>query len=271
VTRALRAAGGARPGYTLAELLVAAVAGGLVSAAAVALAARTRAAAGREAERAAARAQLRTAVGVLTAELAAAASGGAPEGADLAELSDTAVDVRATIGGSVVCATAAGPGAGVTLDLAASRPGVAWWSAPPRDGDVALIHDLGVAPGPDDDAWTARTVRGAAALAAACASGPFAGAAGEAPWRLTLDGPPLPAGVSSGAPVRVLRRRRYALYRGGDALWALGLREWEPAAGRACSRWPGRSTRRAPAGCGSPSARRTGTRGRAVRCRPARR
>jgi hypothetical protein len=227
VRRPARAGLGARPGYTLAELLVAAIAGGLVSATAVALGARTRSATGREAARAAARAQLRTAVSVVSAELADAGSDAAPDGADLAELSDSAVDVRATIGGSVVCATTAGPGTGSTLDLAASRPGLAWWSAQPRDGDVVLVHDLGPAPGPADDAWTARAVRGAVPASTACAGSPFAGAAGETPWRLTLDGPPLPARIAAGAPVRVLRRRRYALYRGGDNLWALGLREWE--------------------------------------------
>ena len=222
-----------RGGYTLAELLVAAVIGGLVSTAAVATAARVRGASGREAERAVARAQLAQAVGVVGAELAGAAASNVAEGGDLAELSDTAVDVRAVVGGAVVCAPPVGGVPGSTVSLAAGDVAVGWWAAAPQAGDVALVHDPGVAAGAEDDAWTARAVRGVSGAASACAGGPFAGAAvagGAVPWRLTLDGPPLPATVGVGAPVRVLRRRRYTLYRGGDGLWALGLREWDAGA-----------------------------------------
>jgi hypothetical protein len=210
---------------------VAAAVGGVVSAAAVATAARLRAASGREAARAATRDQLHAAAAIVAAELAGAAGADGPERTDVAELSDTAVDVRATVGGGVACAVAPAGGS-PAVDVAAATAGVGWWAAVPQPGDVALLHDPGALPEPSDDAWLARAVRGAATVAGACAGGPFAtpaGAAGDAPRRLTLDGPPLPATVGVGAPVRVLRRRRYTLYRGGDGLWALGLREWDAA------------------------------------------
>jgi hypothetical protein len=35
--------------------------------------------------------------------------------------------------------------------------------------------------------------------------------------------------VGAGAPVRVLRRRRYTLYQGGDQRWVVGVREWDAA------------------------------------------
>lgn len=218
-----------RRGYTLAELLVGAVVGGLVSTAAVVTGARVRRAAGAQMARAQARAQLAQAAAVLAAELGGVATGGAPEGADLAEASDSAIEVRATVGGGVACAVGVGAGGGSVLDVAAFGAGVGWWATAPGAADVVLVHDPGAAPGAVDDVWQARAATGATTGAGVCAGSPFGGGgAGGAPaWRLVLAPPAVPATVAVGAPVRVLRRRRYALYRAGDGLWYLGMREWE--------------------------------------------
>lgn len=235
--------GGARRrrGYTLVELLVAAVVGGLVSTAAVVAGARVRRAAAEQAERAQGRAQLAQAAAVLAAELSGAATGPSVDGADLAEASDSAVEVRASVGGGVACAVAAGAGGGTVVDVAAGGAGVGWWGASPGAADVVLVHDPGADPGPADDAWQAREAVAAASGTGVCAGSSFAAApppfaaappgagapAGGASWRLTLAAPALSATVGVGAPVRVLRRRRYALYRAGDGLWYLGMREWD--------------------------------------------
>jgi hypothetical protein len=98
---------------------------------------------------------------------------------------------------------------------------------------VALVHDPGALPGAGDDVWRERAVVAAGTGAGVCATGAFAsggvagGVAGGARWRLVLAGPALPATVGAGAPVRVVRRRRYTLYRGGDGAWWLGMREWD--------------------------------------------
>jgi len=216
---------------TLAELLVAAVVGGVVSTAAVVTAVRVRRASAVEGERALARAQLAQAAAVLAAELRGVAPGpGSADGGDLAEASDSAVDVRAGVGASVACVVTA-TGGGSSVDLAAGGVGVGWWSAPPRAGDVALVHDPSALPGAADDVWHERTVAAATTGAGVCTTGAFAplGAGAGTRWRLALAGAALPSTVGAGAPVRVLRRRRYALYRAGDGLWYLGMREWDGA------------------------------------------
>lgn len=228
VTRAVACAasrGAARRGAALAELLVAAAVGGVVATAAVVSAVHARRAAAVQTERALARAQLAQAAGVLGFELRAAALAAGPDdGADLLEASDSAVDVRAAVGGGVACG---GP-AGASIELAGGE-GLGWWGAAPRAGDVAAVHDPGALPGAGDDAWRERPV--VDAVAGGCAAGPFAAlaAAGPPAWRLTLGGAPLPPTVAAGAPVRVLRRRRYTLYQGGDQQWVVGMREWDAA------------------------------------------
>lgn len=222
-----RGASGMARGYTLVELLVAAVVGGLVSTAAVVTGARVRRAAAEQAERVQARAQLAQAAAVLGTELGGVATGSAPEGADVVEASDSVLEVRATVGGGVACTVGAGAGGGSVLDVGASGAGVGWWEATPGAADVVLVHDPGVDPGAGDDVWHARAATGATTGAGVCAGSPFVMGGGAPSWRLALAPPALPATVGMGAPVRVLRRRRYALYRAGDGLWYLGMREWD--------------------------------------------
>jgi hypothetical protein len=219
-----------RAGSTLAELLVAStVALALVTLAASVLAATRRHATRIDARRQA-RAQLAQGAALLRAELRGASGDGtAPEGSDLRVARDTALELRVLVGGAVACAGSEG----AVLELpAASRddaPPFAAWGDAPQPGDVALVHDAGVQPGADDDTWHARAVT--AVEAGECRTGPFAAAArGDAPrHRLRLDAA-LPLSVREGAPVRVLRWRRYALYRTGDGEWMLGQRAWEGAA-----------------------------------------
>jgi type II secretory pathway pseudopilin PulG len=214
-------------GFTLAELLVAGVVGGVVSTAAVVTAVRVRQSAAAVAGRALARAQLAQAAAVLAHELRGAALAAGPDdGADLREATDTAVEVRTVVGGAVACAVLPSAAGGSVVELAGAGAGVGWWSTLPRVGDVALVHDAGD-PSDGDGTWRERVV--VAADVAGCVAGPFDAlrAPGEPRWRLTLAAPALPASVRTGAPVRVVRRRRYTLYRGGDGLWAFGMRDWD--------------------------------------------
>ena len=218
-----------RRGVTLAELLVAVVVGGVVSTAAVVVGVRVRRASAAETARALARGQLAQGAAVLAYDLRSAAlAAGVADSGDLLEASDSAVDVRAAVGGSVACAVSTA-GGGSAVELAAGGAGVGWWGAAPRAGDVALVHDAGALPSDGDDVWRERGVVAADAGTGVCVAGPFAasGTGGGPRWRLTLAAPALPATVTAGAPVRVLRRRRYTLYRGGDGAWALGMREWD--------------------------------------------
>ncbi|GLC27896.1 PulJ/GspJ family protein [Roseisolibacter agri] len=179
-----------------------------------------------------ARAQLGQAAGVLAAELRGATALPSPtDVADLLLVADTAVEVRAPVGGGVACATG-GDYVEVLESVATGAPAVGWWSDAPEAGDVVHVHDEGAQPTVRDDAWHARDLVAVEHSATACATGPFAPwRAAGAQLRLRLAGAALPATVSAGAPVRVTRRRRYVHYRAGDGTWQLGQREWSAALG----------------------------------------
>lgn len=181
----------------------------------------------RQHERLQARAQLAQAVDALSAELRGlAANPAAPEGSDLLLVADSAIELRAPLGGGAACRVAP---AELEL-LAATDPAgapAAWWRGPPREGDVAFVHDDAL-PDSGVGVWHARPITAADRSTTACRTGLLAPRAPPpAHWRLTLGGAPLPATVHDGAPVRVGRRRRYSLYRAGDGLWYLGQREWD--------------------------------------------
>ena len=168
-------------------------------------------------------AALRHAAASLVAELRSASS------ADPLMVADSAVDFVTPLGAAVVCAVD-----GRALLLPADRPAdealLAQWASPPQAGDlVHAYRGTGLSPAP---AWAGAVVtvasesRGAAACPSAVGG---VEPAGLTQLRLELDG--LPAGVRPGAWVRIGRRVRYSLYRGGDGAWQLGRRECAAPAG----------------------------------------
>jgi hypothetical protein len=198
--------------------------------------------------RRAVRAQLAQGAAVLAWELRDLASRGtATDVADLLLAADTALDLRAPVGGGVACAV--GPAA-VELHAALDpgAPPTAWWGDAPQAGDVAHLHDEGPTASWRDDAWHARPVDAVDVTGAACATGPLAPGAPAPHYRLRLGGAPLPPTVAAGAPVRVSRLRRYLHYRDADGRWQLGQRPLaagvgpvQPVAGplTAPGGWPG--------------------------------
>ena len=233
------AATGSRCGAVLVEALLGALLGALVLAGALDVIVRVTRASHEHEARAAARAQLEQAATALATDLRAVTTtaAAADDPADLRAVSDTSVELDATIGGGVACATAATPDAGSTLDLAGipdtpSAPTLAWWNVPPRAGDLVYLHDAGNTPTPTDDRWTVRAVRAVSEATTYCRSGPFAAAAAAAArpdgvrLRLTLEPPQLAGSIGAGTPVRIARRRRYSLYRASDD-WQLGMRDWD--------------------------------------------
>ena len=186
----------------------------------------------RQHDRTQARAQLAQAAGVLAAELRGAASvATATDVADLLLVADSAVELRAPVGGGAACAV--GPDALELLDAPIDgAPPVAWWHDAPQPEDVVHLLDEGATPRVADDAWHARTIVAVSRGGGACAAGPYAAWRGAgAALLLRLDGPPLPATLGAGAPVRVTRRRRYVLYRAADDGWQLGQRVWTGGVG----------------------------------------
>jgi hypothetical protein len=206
-----------RAGTTLAEMAVALVLSGLAAAAGAGLlvAAERRARADAAGDHAAQVA--RDIAAMLGGDVAAARDG------SLLVLGDTAIELDSHVGGSVACTIV---GADLVLPGATSSTGLPFtaWRQPPEPDDMVAAWD-GAGGG-----WVAATITSAGfpSNGGGCAVGAFrtpADSVSRVPvTRLRLDRA-LPAGVARGAPVRVFRRVRWALYRGGDGAWWLGLRK----------------------------------------------
>lgn len=153
---------------------------------------------------------------------------------DLTDLRDTAVQLRATIGSSVVCerpnsTTLVLP----PLNLARNR--LTTWYTPPKAGDTLWVYNDSISVGPEDDAW--QPVRIAAIDTApvvncVAPTSPFVDAAQDPPatkprFRVTLATALSPY-VAVGAPIRFLRSARYSLIKSTSTptRWFLGYREY---------------------------------------------
>ena len=141
-------------------------------------------------------------------------------------LADSAVELFANIGSSVVCQVA---GAEVGLPRAVSPRGntLTAFLVQPDTGDLALFLRDSMEAG---SKWERHRIAGFSSrlLAAACpASTGFAAAeavdAGATGFLMTLS-TPLSSHVGRGAPVRFIRHGRYSLYRAADGDWYLGYR-----------------------------------------------
>jgi hypothetical protein len=231
-TPGLPTRGGRRRGLTLPELLVAATLLVLVGAALNTMFVGQTRMFNRTQGRTRMQRDLRTGLALLPLDLRGAARESRTV-ADLTELRDSSLQLRATIGSSVVC----GRPSTTEVDLppiGTARNTLTTWYSQPLPGDTLLLYNDGTLPGPEDDEWTPRAITAiSVALLSACAGTPFVHPvddAGKARWRMQLNAT-IPASVPIGAPVRFLRSVRYSLYQplsgtGGRASeWYLGYRE----------------------------------------------
>ena len=212
----------ARRGSSLAELVVAftvlTILSALAAAALVGAERRMRAGnAATAAERA-----LREGAAVLTSELAAADS--------IVARGDTAVDFLGVVGVSVVC-VAIDRTLVVPPSVTAGAIPFTVWRSPPSVGDVVALFEPNVA------RWRYSRVDSVVSRGDGAGCTPSLGllsvadsAARRPVTRFVLD-TPLPESLPVGAPARLMRRGRWALYRGGDGQWALGFRACDPIIG----------------------------------------
>jgi hypothetical protein len=170
------------------------------------------------------RISLRDATGILPGELRALS----PAGGDLLAFSDSALEIRATVGTAIVCDAMSGATA---IALAPSRSsGVAPLSSfttSPQPGDIALVFAAREPEGSTDDRWLALEITGVSATTDVCATSPFVAPPDAAAPRLVLriTGADT-ASIRPGAFVRILRRVRYRFYRASTSEWYLGYAEW---------------------------------------------
>ena len=226
-----------RAGFTLVELLVAIVLFGVVGGTLLSLVARAQRAAGRLAARVEARRATRDAAAALTGAL----RGLAPRAGDLLLMDARAVELRATVAFSVICAIDDARSTLVIAPPVASGPALASWLAEPRIADTVLVWGEGPAAAGDTTAdaaprWTAAVLAADPAGGASCSPDAGLGDAAPSDGAVTLRvTPPLSADVSLGAPIRVVRRTRFALYRAGDGQWYLGASDCVPARAVPCA------------------------------------
>ncbi len=214
-----------RRGYTLVELLVALTLLAVLLAGLTGVLARQwRMYASLDA-RHAARVQLRAGADAMRASLRPlSARADSLVASDVVALTDTLIDVRSTLGASVVC----GMPDARTVDLpplSLDPPTLSWWTSPPQSGDLMLVHDA------PTDSWSSATIESVGSSVGACGASPLLrpSDAGRARLRVRITAP-LAAGAAVGSPVRLLRRVRWQHYRASDGRWYLGQREWDGSA-----------------------------------------
>ena len=214
-----------RPGFSTVELIVAIVMAGVIATSLGTLLRRQQRFFTNAAIVVERRVALRDATAILQSEL----RGISPAGGDILAFSDSALEIRTTIGGAIACDTLP---AGGGVDLSPVRPAslvpLASFATSPQAGDIALVFDPGPSPRDGDDRWITSAVTSTAPVSTACLTSPLPDAiadAGASRLRLRLSGAALPSTVMPGAFVRVLRRVRYRLYRAGTGEWYLGYAE----------------------------------------------
>ena len=213
-----------RAAFTLAELMIALVMGGIVAAGIVGVLRRQQRFYTSAASLVEQRISLRDATGILPGELRALS----PASGDVMAFSDSSLEIRATIGSAIACDTVAG-GDGLALaPPALQAPRLTSFTTAPQAGDLAVVYDVGPSDRASDDAWVTREVAGVSSAPSACVGSPFVASAGLAPPVLVrfATGNRLPTSVRPGTFVRLLRRVRYRFYRAGTGEWYLGYSEW---------------------------------------------
>lgn len=170
-----------------------------------------------------ARSQLRDASDILAADL----RGISVSGDSVLVASDTAVEFRSALGSSVVCSIPSANRITIPPDSLPSDRILSSWVMPPDSGDMLLLYLSASQASPAQ--WLRYRISAFVPVRAGVGCPASAGlldvtelaGAGSA-YDITVAGS-LPE-LRLGAPVRIVRRVRYSVYRGGDGLWYLGYR-----------------------------------------------
>ncbi|MEO6864224.1 MAG: hypothetical protein ABI229_02115, partial [Gemmatimonadaceae bacterium] len=170
------------------------------------------------------RTRLRDGSDIVAADL----RGSSPVGDSLLVASDTAIEFYSAIGTSTLCASPAPNRITLPPDTLVSGRTLSSWVATPDTGDyVVVLEDSSATSG---TAWRrARIVAfGSVATSIGCPASAGLLSVGDvaSPTRSyqATFAPAVSINAHRGAPVRVVRRVRYSVYRGGDGKWYLGYR-----------------------------------------------
>jgi prepilin-type N-terminal cleavage/methylation domain-containing protein len=174
------------------------------------------------------RSQLAQGAAVVASELRAASS----SGGDLRALTDSSFTTRTSLGTAILC----GITSPTDVELAPARVArgaqLASFVSTPHPGDTVVVFDEGASLAAHDDRWHVAEIASIGTPTTSCA-GPIVDPvadAGASGWRVRLTGSALPPTVTVGAPVRVTRPIRVALYQSSGEDY-LGVSDWNPASG----------------------------------------
>lgn len=171
------------------------------------------------------RAQLRDAGDVLVTDI---------RGANVARygfplMTDTAVEMFATVATSVACAAPSGKTLLLPPTDLANQTILTSFLATPDTGDLALIYAT-PADNPDSARWGEYRIS-AFSTRSVASSCPGSNRSG---YLLTVA-TPLDTTIRMGAPIRFARRSRYSFYRSSDGEWYLGYRRCNALGASACT------------------------------------
>jgi type II secretory pathway pseudopilin PulG len=225
-----------RPGFTVAELLVATAVAGIATALMTLTVVRQQRFFASASEVTGVRSQLRDAADILTSDIrsASVASLGLPV------MTDTAIEMYTMIASSVACGPPVASALGLQPSTLVTGHTLTSILAQPDTGDIASIYAV-PSGSPDSARWESYRITAFAArsLATTCPSSTgfttpgdnFAGATG---FSLTLASTPGP-NVRTGAIIRFLRRARYSFYKSSDGEWYLGYRRCSVGTPSSCA------------------------------------
>jgi len=170
------------------------------------------------------RARLRDGSDLLAADL----RGSSPAGDSILVASDTAVEFFSAIGTATLCATPAPNVITLPPDSLSSGRVLSSWVVTPEAGDDVVIFVDSAPPGVA--LWQHARIETFAAITTSLGCPVAAGllsasdvTGGGRSYQITLA-PTVSVTARGGAPVRIVRRVRYSVYRGGDRKWYLGYR-----------------------------------------------
>lgn len=210
----------ARPGFSLAEIMVALVLLGIVATGIMTVIMRQQQFYRSATEVIDTRQQIRQATSVVPVDVRGVSS----VGGDILNMSDSSLDVRGNIGSGVICSHTANSVTIPPLNLVYNRNFTTFLTRP-KLNDVIIILDDKAAGNADDD-WIPYTISAIDSTLVGCPN--FSDAALDAAkyrYRYTFTTNLSPT-IVDGAPLRMARGVKYAIYKSAsDNLWWLGYRE----------------------------------------------
>jgi prepilin-type N-terminal cleavage/methylation domain-containing protein len=179
------------------------------------------------------RGDVRDAAAVLAADISSASPSDT-----LRLVTDSGVELFTLIGAAVSCDSAPGNAIRIPPEELQSGNVLTSLLAIPDSADVLLVFNADTAGTGGEPRWDRHTIASVSpqpASAACAASTGFTTAADAgATARVISLHAAASAGVRAGAPVRLLRRTRYSLYRSSDSKWYLGSRRCNPTGASTC-------------------------------------